>query len=109
MNNRYYVILFSIIIVSIAQVMLKKGAIGKTIYGIPLNLKISSGYLLLLISTLLNVYALQEIPLKKVTILLPLTFIFIGIFSKFILKEHFSISMLIGYIFILSGVYISFL
>jgi small multidrug resistance pump len=108
---KYLLIAFgAVILTSIAQVLLKLGALNNSKHSTwirqYLNLYIFSGYGIFIIVTIINLYAYKFLPLKYAVILLPFVFIFVTLFSIFILKETFSKRKLISYLIIVIGVVI---
>ena len=103
MNNYIYIFLFilSVLIGSISQIVLKKGAVQKNIY---INKFTILGYTLMILSTFLTFFAYKIVNLSMGAILQSLSFIFVAIFSKLILKENVSRITLIGMIFIVFGI-----
>ena len=105
MNNLFYISLFilSVLIGSIAQISLKKGAEKKNIY---INTYTVLGYFLMLLSTFLTFFAYKFVELSMGAVLQSLSFIFVAIFSKMILKENINKIMITGMLFIVFGVII---
>ena len=103
MSNYIYVFLFilSVLIGSISQIILKKGAEQKNIY---INKYTILGYTLMLLSTLLTFFAYKFINLSMGAVLQSLSFIFVAIFSRWLLKENISKITIIGMVFIICGI-----
>lgn len=105
---KYYLsYILAIILTAISQLLLKFGAnkgIKKNIFFSFFNIYTLSGYSILLISTILSVFALQIIPLKITIMLLPLVYILVGFFSFIFLKESLSKNKLLGSIIIIIGI-----
>jgi drug/metabolite transporter (DMT)-like permease len=63
-----------------------------------------SAYALLFATTLLNTYAYRKLPLKISVIVLPVTFLLVGIFSSVFFKERFSRRQIAGACAIIAGI-----
>ena len=98
-----YIILFifSILMASFSQILLKKGSHSKNIY---LNIKTLTGYGIMFLSTLLTLYAYKGITLGFGQILQSLSFIFVIILSKIFLKEQITKKKVYGIIIIIFGI-----
>lgn len=96
-------IILSVLIASYSQILLKKGAMEKNIY---INKYTIIGYSLMLISTLFTLYAYKGVNLSLSQMLQSLSFVFVMIFSYFLLKEKITKKMVIGVLFILLGIII---
>lgn len=105
MNKFLYVLLylFSILIASYSQILLKKGASKKNIY---LNAYTIIGYCIMLISTFCTLIAYKGIALSLGQLLQSLSFVFVTFLSYFILKEKITKKQIIGIIIILSGIFV---
>ena len=105
MHNTIYILLFilSILIGSISQILLKKGANKKNIY---INLYTVIGYSLMILSTLLTFFAYKFVNLSMGAVLQSLSFIFVALFSKVFLKENINKKKIIGMLFIIMGIII---
>lgn len=103
--NNLYIILFviSVLIASYSQILLKKGAMKKNIY---INKYTIIGYFLMLLSTLFTLYAYKGVNLSLSQMLQSLSFLFVTIFSYFLLKETITKKTMIGIILILVGIVI---
>lgn len=104
----YLVAIIAVVFTAISQLLLKFGALhGKKINSFVrsyINAKTITGYFLLFVATLLNLYAFKYIELKKVVILLPATFLLVALLSCWLLKERFSKNQSIGSMVILAGI-----
>jgi drug/metabolite transporter (DMT)-like permease len=92
---------------AVGQVLLKVSAdrtAGKgwrALYGNPLSL---SAYLLLAMTTLVNLYAYSTLPLKFATMVLPFNYVFVGLFSCLLLGERLTRAQWLGAAVILAGI-----
>ncbi len=100
------IFLFSVLISSIAQIILKKSA-GKKYDSVIkeyLNIRVIGAYSIFFLSTLLTMYAYKGVPLTLGTLLEAAGYIYIPILSFFILKEKITPRMVIGSLFIICGI-----
>ena len=100
------IFLFSVLISSIAQIILKKSAGKKYDCVIKeyLNIRVIGAYSIFFLSTLLTMYAYKGVPLTLGTLLEAAGYIYIPILSFFILKEKITPRMVIGSLFIICGI-----
>jgi small multidrug resistance pump len=107
-NNALFIILFllSALISSLSQILLKKSALKTYPTKIKeyLNPLVISGYVLLLICTVLVVLAFKEVPLSLGPILEASAYVYIMILSAIIFKEKITIRKIIGNIIIIAGI-----
>jgi len=92
---------------AIGQVMLKTGAsraAGKATRDLYLNPFTLGGYAILLIVTLINLYAFRVVPLKAQVFLVALTLLMVTGFSFSLLRESMTRRELMGALVILSGI-----
>ncbi|MBI2435585.1 MAG: EamA family transporter [Candidatus Hydrogenedentes bacterium] len=106
---RYYVIaLIAVLLTALCQLLLKLGAVHGARHGSMLqsyfNFSTMTGYLCLLLVTVLNVYAYQVLPLKTAIIFLPLTFASVALISIGVLKERMRRSQVLGTLLIVIGI-----
>ena len=96
---KYIVIfLFSVLISSVAQIILKKSA-GKKYDSVIkeyLNIRVIGAYSIFFLSTFLTMYAYKGVPLTLGTLLESAGYIYIPVLSFFILKEKITPRMVIG-------------
>ena len=106
MIKSYILGFLAVFIATIAQVLLKKEANVKHESFLQkfLNVKVISAYSIFLLSTILNVVAFKNIDLKYAVVFDVTGFIWIGLFSVFILKEKFNLRKIISFILIILGV-----
>lgn len=104
---KYIVIfLFSVLISSVAQIILKKSA-GKKYDSVIkeyLNIRVIGAYSIFFLSTFLTMYAYKGVPLTLGTLLESAGYIYIPVLSFFILKERITPRMVIGSLFIICGI-----
>ncbi len=105
MNSNFYLILFilSILIASYSQILLKKGAGEKNIY---FNKFTVIGYTLMILSTVCTLIGYKGVNLMMSGILQGLSFVFVPVFSYFMLKEKINRTTILGIVFILIGLVI---
>ncbi len=116
MSNGYnYVLGISLIllatfIASVSQIMLKKSAQQKYASQITeyVNPLVIGGYMLLLGTTLISVFALRFIPITLAAALDSTGQIFVPVLSFLILKEHINRRKLLGMVIILIGLMVYF-
>jgi drug/metabolite transporter (DMT)-like permease len=105
---KYFIAAFSVtFLTAVAQVLLKTctdRAAGKPLRAIYLNLRSFSAYLLFAAATLGSLFAYSVLPLKFATVVLPFNYIFVGLFSRFLLKERLVPLQWLGALLILSGI-----
>lgn len=103
-----YIIVFiiSICVASVSQIILKKSANIKRENKIReyLNMYVISAYGLLVLSTLLTMYAYKKINLSVGVVIEALGYIIVSILSFFFLKEKFTKNKVLGIILIIIGV-----
>ena len=100
------IFLFSVLISSVAQIILKKSAGKKHDSFIKeyLNFRVMGAYLIFFLSTLLTMYAYTGVPLTLGALLESAGYIYIPILSFFILKEKITPRMVVGSLFIICGI-----
>lgn len=103
--NNYYIIMFiiSIFIASYSQILLKKGASKENKY---INKYTIVGYSLMIISTLFTLLAYKGVNLSFSQIIQSMSFIFVVILSRIILKEKISKRNILGMFLIIIGMII---
>lgn len=105
---KYYLAVYSgMLLTAVSQLLFKLGA-NRTrrrsaifVFANPLNLAACT---LLLGVTLLNTYAYKYLPLKLVVVVLPFTYVLVGLFSYTFLRERLNRKQWLGTIIILLGV-----
>ena len=107
MNKVIYIIIyiFSIIIASYAQILLKKGAANKK--NIYVNKHTIIGYLLMIVSTFFSLIGYRGVSMSLSQVLQVLGFFFVAIFSYLMLNEKITKRIKIGLIIVVIGILIS--
>lgn len=109
---KYYIsAIFSVILASCSQVLLKKGANKKFNSFIKeyLNPYVIFGYLILFVCTLLTVYSFKAIDYKIVAIIETLGYILVTIFGKLFFNEKITYKKILGNCLIIFGIIVFFL
>lgn len=107
MVSRYIlVMLFSVLIASISQVLLKKSTLKShdSVVREYINLYVISGYGLLMVSMLLTVYAYSGMEYKNGPIIEAMGNVFVPFLSYFVFKEKPSRTKLLGIGLIILGI-----
>lgn len=112
MNNVFLLLaLFSVVIASFSQVMLKLGA-GKT-YDSKireyLNIHVISGYGMLFVSMIITIAAYSHLSYLSVPVVEAVGYVLVPVLSFFIFKEKLTKRRILGIIFILAGIVIYYL
>ena len=105
MNNLVILMIFAAFLASVSQVLLKISAKREysNIINEYLNGYVIIGYLLLIISMLVNVFAYDGVPYKLGPILNCTSYIFVILLSMVLLKEKIDKKRWIGIAFIILG------
>ena len=100
------IFLFSVLISSVAQIILKKSAGRKydSLIKEYLNVRVIGAYSIFILSTLLTMYAYTGVPLTLGILLESVGYIYIPVLSLIFLKEKITPSMVIGSLFIICGI-----
>ena len=108
LNPYCYLMIFSALLAALSQILLKKSANKKHKNRITefLNPWVIIGYVILLSTMFINIYAYKGLDYKIGPILNSTTYIFVIILSHFILKENINKKMFIGIFLIIAGVVI---
>ena len=110
--SKYIILLvLAVVVSSVSQIILKKSA-SKTYDSVLkeyLNVYVITGYVLMVISTVLVVLGLKGVPYKNEPIIESLGYIFVMILSNRILKEKITKKKLIGNLLILIGIIIYYI
>lgn len=108
MIKYYLAALAGVFLTTIAQLVLKKGALvgvkKQGFFQSFFNLYSIIGYALFVLVTLFNLYALKIVKLKEMTVILPIPFVLVPILSMVIFKEKLSRLQFYGIAFIMVGV-----
>ncbi len=104
----YFIAVFSGILSSFSQVLLKKSAEKKkkTIWGEYLNPYVITGYIITMVCMLLTIIAYRGMPFKYGAVLESLSYLYIMILSRLFLHEKLTKKKLAGNIIIVAGVII---
>ncbi len=112
MNKGFLLLgLFSVMIASFSQVMLKLGA-GKTYTSKIreyLNVYVITGYGMLFISMVLTIVAYKGLSYLSVPVIEAVGYVLVPVLSYFIFKEKLTKRKMIGILFILTGIFIYYL
>jgi uncharacterized membrane protein len=107
MIKYHILIVIAVILSTCGQIFLKIG-VKKNKYKhyiyLYLNVHTITGYIFLFSATLFSLYSLRILPVKVLAFILPLSFIFVMLFSKIFLKESISKLHIIGTILIGIGI-----
>ena len=110
--NKYVVLLiFAVLVSSISQIILKKSA-SKSYNSVLkeyLNVYVITGYILMVISTVLVVLGLKGVPYKNEPIIESLGYLFVMILSNRILGEKITKKKILGNGLILLGILIYYM
>ena len=100
------IFLFSVLISSVAQIILKKSAGRKydSLIKEYLNVRVIGAYSIFFLSTLLTMYAYKGVPLTFGALLESVGYIYIPILSLIFLKEKITLRMVVGSLFIICGI-----
>lgn len=98
-------LLVGIVITSLSQILLRSGAVrGETWVKSILNVRVITGYMFFFGVTILNLYALKEIPFKVLSAWVSLPYILTPLLAFLLLKERLHRNNIIGGIFIILGI-----
>lgn len=100
------VMLVAVFMATFAQVMLKKAADNyhKSILGEYINIRVISAYTILMITTLMSIYALKVIPLSLGTVLDASSYVFVTFLGWYYFGESVDRYNLLGLGLILFGI-----
>lgn len=106
MNMSIMIMIFSSVLAAASQVLLKISSQKKYKNWIfeYLNIYVISSYFLLLLTMVMNVYAYNGINYKLGPVLTTLSYVFVLLFSKVILKEKLTKEKCIGMLCIIIGI-----
>ena len=112
MNSGFLMLaLFSVVIASFSQVILKLGA-GKT-YNSKireyLNIYVITGYGMLFVSMVITVVVYSRLSYLSVPVIEAVGYVLVPILSYFVFKEQFTKRKLLGIVLILTGIVIYYL
>ena len=102
------ILLTSVLVASIAQILLKVEANKEHASRIKeyLNPLVIIAYIMMLGSTVLTMLALRHLPLSHQPLYESVSYIFVSVMGYFLLKEKFSKKKLLGLALILAGIFI---
>lgn len=106
MVSSILVSLFAVFIAGVSQIILKKTAVQHSEQGFIkkfLNVGVIVAYTMVLMSSLMNTWALKEMPLKLTTITEATGYIWVPLLSMFFLKIKIKRNTIIGAIIIVFG------
>lgn len=111
MNKYYLVLVLSVLVASFSQILLKRSAEKEheSLIREYLNVEVICGYGLLVLSTLLTVFAFSGMEYKNGPIVESLGYIFIMILSRIFLGEKMTKKKILGNVCILAGVFIYYI
>ena len=107
--EKYIIVwIISVLISSVAQVMLKAEADKKHESRLKeyLNPMVITAYGIFFLSTFLTMYALKYVPLTYSPIIEPLSYIFVPVIGVLVLKEKLSRRRVLGIVIMLAGIVI---
>ncbi len=102
------ILLISVFISAISQIMLKIAANRKYESGIKeyINPLVITSYAIFLVSTVLTMLALRQVPLSLQPVLESTSYIYVTVLGYMILKEKISKTKLLGLAIILIGIFV---
>ena len=106
MNKYVLLLILAVLVSSISQIILKKSA-SKTYDSVLkeyLNVYVITGYVLMVISTVLVVFGLKGVPYKNEPIIESLGYLFVMILSNRLLGEKITKKKVLGNVLILVGI-----
>jgi len=110
--NKYCLILaMSVLVASFSQILLKKSALKtyESFIKEYLNFYVISGYALLVLSTLLTIYAFTGMDYKNGPIVEALGYLFVMFLSRIFLGERITKRKILGNLCILLGIFIFYM
>jgi len=111
--NPYILLLFlSMIVASLSQILLKKGALREhhSFYGEYLNPYVICGYAMLVLTTLINILAFSKgVEFKNAPVIEALGFVLVMVLSRVFFEEKITLRKSVGNILILLGVVVFYL
>lgn len=110
--NEYWAALYAAVIVaSVSQILLKKSALQEHASFIKeyLNFRVVTGYGMMLLSTVLTIFAFKGLSFKNVPIVESLGYILVMLLSWWFLKEKVTKRKIIGNACILVGILIFYM
>lgn len=110
-STSYFILVLSVTIASISQIMLKHSANKENASLIEeyVNIEVIMGYILMLISTIMVIFALRYLEYKNAAILNSLGQVMVLFLSWRFLGESLARKKIIGIIMIIFGIYVFYL
>ena len=111
MNEYYLLLLGSVLVASFSQILLKKSALKtySSIWKEYLNLWVIIGYAMMVLSTLLTVFAYRGVDYKNGPVIDSVGFLLVMIWSRIFFGEKITKRKVIGNLLILAGIFIYYL
>lgn len=111
MNSYVFLLIASVLIASCSQIILKKSASKEysSIIREYLNVRVIVGYGMMVISTILTIFAFKGLDYKNGPIIESLGYIFIMFLSRIFLKEKITKKKVIGNTLILLGILVFYI
>lgn len=108
MNNYVWFLVAGVFVASCSQILLKTGAMQEqdSWIGEYLNWRVITGYLLMMLSTVMTILAFRRIDYKNGPVIESVGYIFVMFLSCLILKEKITKKKLLGNAMILLGIYV---
>lgn len=108
MNAYLAVFVFSVVIASFSQLLLKTSADRKhaNLLREYLNWRVITAYLMLIMTTPMIIYGFRKIDLKNGPIIQSLGYVFVLILERFFLKQKITRNKVVGIILIVAGIII---
>lgn len=105
-NVYYFVLICSVLLAAVSQIFLKKSSleVHTSLIKEYINVKVIVGYSLLVLSTLLTIYAFTGMDYKNGPVIESLGYIFVMVLSLLFLNEKITKKKLIGNALILVGI-----
>lgn len=108
----YFLVVVGVLLASVSQILLKKSATDghRSFLREYLNVKVIGGYFLLVLSLLLDLWAMRNgVLAKEVSSIEALSYLFVPVLGWFFLKERISGKKFLAIVLIMAGVVVFFL
>lgn len=111
MNQSFYLYVFSVLIASLSQLLLKKSASRSydSFWREYLNLYVAAGYGLLFLSMLLTIFAYRGMDYKNGPVIESLGYVLVLLLGRLFFGEHLTKKKMIGTLCILTGMIVFYL
>lgn len=111
MNNYAWFLVAGVFIASCSQILLKTSAMQHqdTLLKEYLNWRVVTGYLLMVLSTILTILAFRGIDYKNGPVIESLGYIFVMVLSRLLLKEKLTKKKVLGNVLILIGILVYYM